>query len=307
MLRLSGIVTATPTPLLETGRIDRKAVAALAESMIAAGTAGLAPIGGTGEATALSVAQRQEMLEATLDAAAGRVPVIAGILSPGIGDTLEAARAYEAAGADMLMVVTPYYARPTQAGIVDYYKAVSDASSLPQMLYEIPYRTGIDLAPETVAALAAETRVTAMKACSPSLPQQMKVVELAGAQIDILTGEENVYPVHVAMGAKGGVLATSCLFPRAWALLHRLAASGRMAEATVLHRRLMPAVAALYAEHNPGPLRAALEILGQPQGAPLPPLRSAGPDTVARLRDVLPAALQIEAECSAALATGEAA
>ncbi|WP_108262143.1 dihydrodipicolinate synthase family protein [Mangrovicoccus ximenensis] len=212
------------------------------------------------------------MLDVTLEAVAGRVPVIAGILSPGLGDTLEAARACEAAGADMLMVVTPYYARPTQAGIVDYYKAVSDAVALPLMLYEIPYRTGIDLAPETVEALGNETRVTAMKACSPSLPQQMKVVELAGGKIDILTGEENVYPMHVAMGAKGGVLATSCLFPRTWALLHRLAASGQMAEATALHRRLMPVVSALYAEHNPVPLRAALEILGQPQGAPLPPL-----------------------------------
>ncbi|WP_138467111.1 4-hydroxy-tetrahydrodipicolinate synthase [Poseidonocella sp. HB161398] len=307
MLRLSGIITATPTPLLADGRIDRAAAARLAERLVAAGAQGIAPIGGTGEATALTPDQRLEMLEATLEAVAGRVPVIAGILTPGIGETLAAARAYEAAGADMLMVVTPYYARPTQAGILDYYKAVSDASVLPQMLYEIPYRTGIDLEAETVAALGRETRVTAMKACSPSLPHQMRTVALAGADIDILSGEENVYPVHVAMGAKGGLLATSCLFPRAWARIHALASSGQMAEATALHRRLMPYVGTLFSEHNPVPLRAAMEILGEPQGDPLPPLRPASEATRARLRAELPEALALEEDCAAAALAGAAA
>ncbi len=299
---LSGIITATPTPVLQDGSIDTKAAANLANRLVAAGADGLAPIGGTGEYTALTVEQRQTMLDVTLQAVAGRIPVVAGILSPGVGETLAAAKAYAAAGADMLVIVTPYYARPTQAGFVDYYKRISDAVDKPIMLYEIPYRTGISLTAETIDALVGQTRITAMKACSHDLAHQVKTVELVGNRIAILTGEENVYPVHIAMGARGGLLASSCLYPKAWARLHALASSGRMTEATALHRRLMPHVAMLYREHNPAPIRAAFEIVGMPHGECLPPLMPASAETRALLKANLPAAMALEAEAAEAQA-----
>ena len=300
--RLEGIVTATPTPLRADGTVDRAAAAAVANHVVEGGATGIAPIGGTGEYIALTPAQRREMLDVTLETVAGRTPVIAGVLSPGLGDALAAVRDCTAAGADMIMVVTPYYYRPTGDGVVDYYKAMSDATDLPLMLYEIPYRTGVQLNADTVARLVDETRVVAMKTCSPDLVYQMKIMELIGDKATVLTGEEAVFPAHVAIGAKGGFLASSLLLPRAWQYLYRLASTGRNAEAVAFHRRLMPYVSLLYREHNPAPLRAALEILGMPQGECLPPLRSASDETRRLLETHLPEALRIEAEARAALA-----
>ena len=296
--RLEGIVTATPTPLSADGAINGRVVAPLVDRILMAPCAGIAPVGGTGEATALTPAQRREMLELTVAAVNGRAPVIPGILSPGIGEALATADDFAAAGADMLMVVTPYYARATPEGIVDYYKALSDRTDLPLMLYEIPYRTGISLDAQTVEMLAKETRITAMKACNGSLPQQMKVIELAGADIDVLTGEENVFPAHRAIGARGGFLASSCLFPHAWARLQALCSEGRMAEALTFHQKLMPYVSMLYREHNPIPLRAALDLLDLPHGTCLPPLRPASQDTRDMLARELPKALALEADCA---------
>lgn len=300
--QLAGIVTATPTPVRADGRIDRAAAEAVVQHVVAGGATAIAPIGGTGEYTALTPAQRREMLEITVAAVAGRIPVIAGVLSPGLGEALAATRDFTAAGADMIMLVTPYYARPTADGVVDYYRAVADATALPIMLYEIPYRTGVQLAAETVARLVDEAGVVAMKTCSHDLAYQMRIMDLIGDKATVLTGEETVFPAHVAIGAKGGFLASSLLFPRAWEYLYRLAAAGRRDQALAFHRRLMPYVTLLYRDHNPAPLRAALEILGMPQGDCLPPLRPASPETRALLEAHLPAALQLEAEAAAALA-----
>ncbi len=218
-----GIITATPTPVAGSGDVDAAAVKKLAEHLVSEGAAGIAPVGGTGEYVSLTPRQRLQMVDATLEAVGGRVQVIPGVLSAGFGETLTTCREFVAAGADALLVVTPYYARPTQEGIVDYFKKLSDAVDADLMLYEIPYRTGISLSPETVDVLARQTRIVAMKACNQDLSVQLRAVELAGAEISILTGEENVFPLHIAMGARGGLLATSCLFPRIWAELYRLA------------------------------------------------------------------------------------
>ena len=291
---LSGIVTATPTPLDGSGRVDSHAVAELARTLIASGAAAIAPIGGTGEYTALTPSQRSAMVAATAEAVDGAIPVIAGLLAPGLGDTIDAGRAALSAGATALMVVTPYYARPTQDGMLDYYKAVSDSLDADLMLYEIPYRTGISLTPDTVARLSEATRITAMKACNQDLSQQMRVMQAAGDRVAILTGEEDVFPLHVAMGARGGVLATSCLFPRLWNRIYALARSGQTGEAMALHATLRPAIDALFAEHNPAPLKAALAQLGRPCGDVLPPLRTASTALRERLLAVLPPLLARE-------------
>ena len=291
---ISGIVTATPTPLDGSGRVDTRAVAELANLLVANGAAGIAPIGGTGEYTALTGSQRSTMVAATAEAVNKAVPVIAGLLAPGLGDTIEAGRVALSAGASALMVVTPYYSRPTQDGMLDYYKAVSDALDADLVLYEIPYRTGISLTPDTVARLAETTRIVAMKACNQDLSQQMRVMQAAGEAIAILTGEEDVFPLHITMGARGGLLATSCLFPRLWNRIFNLARSGQVGAAIAMHAILRPAIDALFAEHNPAPLKAALGQLGRPCGDVLPPLRSASPALRERLRTVLPPLLARE-------------
>jgi len=292
---ISGIVTATPTPLRPDGTVDRASVHDLAHHLVASGAAGLAPIGGTGEYTALTSRQRAEMVEQTAQAVDGAIPVVAGVLSPGLGDTIAAGRDALAAGADALMVVTPYYSRPGQEGILDYYKRLSDTLDADLMLYEIPYRTGIALAPDTVARMAHTTRVVAMKACNQDLSQQMRVMEAAGDEIAIFSGEEDVFPLHVAMGVRGGVLATSCLFPRLWNRIFEDARSGNLKSAKRQHAELRPAVDLLFAEHNPAPLKAALAQLGRPAGDVLPPLRSASASLQAKLTDVIPGMMELEA------------
>lgn len=289
-----GIISATPTPLSASGDVDVAAVRKLAEHLVAEGASGLTPVGGTGEYVSLTPKQRRQMLDATLETVAGRVPVIAGVLSAGFGDCLATSQEFVAAGAKALLVVTPYYARPTQEGIVDYFKKLSDAVDADLVLYEIPYRTGISLRPETVDALARQTRIVAMKACNQDLSVQVGAMQLAGAEISILTGEENVFPLHVAMGARGGLLATSCLFPRIWAELHRLASGGRLDEAMALHAEVMPTVNLLYREHNPGPIKAALTMSGFPSGEVIAPLLPVSAETRQLLAQALPKTFERE-------------
>lgn len=296
-------MSATCTPLDPDGYVVVATVKAHVESQLAAGVTGILPIGGTGEFISLTRRQRQAMLEATVEAVAGRVPVVAGVIHPGLQDTIESARDYLRAGADSVLVVTPYYYRPTQAGIVDYFQRVNDAVDGDLVLYEIPYRTGVSLQAETVQRIVESTRTVAMKACNPDLQQQVRVVQAVGDRIAILTGEEGVFPVHVAMGAVGGMLAGSNLFPRAWARIFDLASRGDARAAADLHQRLQPATDALYCEPNPAPLKAALRMIDCDHGRVIEPLLPASDACIERLRNVLPAALGIERECKAALST----
>jgi 4-hydroxy-tetrahydrodipicolinate synthase len=305
--RYQGIMTATPTPLSATGEILADAVREHVERQVGAGITGIIPIGGTGEFPSLSEAQRVRMVELTVEAARGRVPVIAGVLHPGLDDAVRAASTYLSIGADAAMVVTPYYYRPTQAGIVEYFRRLGDKVDGDLVLYEIPYRTGVSLLPETVAAIVEHTRTVAMKACNPDLSQQMRVVEAVAGRISILTGEEAVFPLHIAMGAVGGMLAGSNIFPHAWREILRLAQGGNLQAAGELHAKLLPATDALYAEPNPAPIKAAMELLGLPAGPVLAPMLAASAGCVERLRHVLPAAMALERACEAQVPSTRAA
>ena len=293
-MRYRGIMTATCTPLDAQGNVRAGAVREHVETQLRSGITGILPIGGTGEFISLTERQRLQMLEATVQAANGRVPVVAGVLHPGLQDTIKSANDYIKAGADSVMIVTPYYYRPTQDGIVEYFRRVGDAVDGDLVLYEIPYRTGVSLLPETVQRIVEHTRTIAMKACNPDLSQQMQVVQAVGQRISIMTGEEAVFPMHIAMGAVGGMLAGSNIFPRTWTRIFELAASGKLAEATELHANLRPATAALYCEPNPAPLKAAMNLLGFDAGTVIAPMLDASPACIERLKQVLPNALELE-------------
>ena len=293
--KFSGILTALPTPLAVDGRVDVAALSEHVKRLAEAGSHGIVPLGGTGEYTSLTMSQRLDVIHCAVEAADGRLPVIAGVLSPGLGDVLENAKTFMEAGADALMVVTPYYFRPTQEGIVDYFKRISDEIDADLVLYEIPYRTGVSLHYETVERLARETRVVAIKACNPDLAQQMRVAELTQSTIAILTGEEDVLPLHVAMGAVGAIISSSNLVPRQWARVLKLARQGELPASIALHATLRPLIDAMFAESNPAPLKAAMNSLGWSFGEVLPPLRPASEALRARLERVLPPFLAREA------------
>lgn len=292
--RYQGIMSATPTPFLPDGGLDEDAVSAHVERQLQAGITGLLVIGGTGEFTSLDEATRRRMVELTVAAAGGRIPVVAGVLHPGLRDAVRAANDYLRAGADSVMVVTPFYNRATQDGIVQYFERLGEQVDGSLVLYEIPYRTGISLTPRSVTRIVERCRVVAMKACNPDLGQQMEVVDAVGRRVAILSGEEMVFPMHVAMGAVGGMLAGSNLFPRAWSRILEFARRGDLTAARQLHAQLMPVTRALYSEPNPGPLKAALRLASQPMGAVLPPLLEASAACEQRLAQTLPEALSIE-------------
>ncbi|GLR84642.1 dihydrodipicolinate synthase family protein [Bradyrhizobium iriomotense] len=291
---LSGIVTATPTPI-KNGCIDAESVRDLARYLIDHGSSAIAPIGGTGEYVSLSDRQKLDMVRATIEAVDGAVPTIAGLIAPGLGEALESGKRLLDAGAHGLLVTTPFYVRPTQEGIIDYFKALSDNLDADLVLYEFPYRTGVSLTAETVNELAQTTRIVAMKACNADTGLQMRVLEAAGEKISILSGDEDVYPLHVAAGARGGLIASSCILPNVWNRIDAFAKTGKLGDALKLHSKIRAFLKLLFSEHNPGPLKAALRLVDRPCGEPLLPLRKASEATEAQLARLLPEMLALEA------------
>jgi 4-hydroxy-tetrahydrodipicolinate synthase len=301
---LSGIVTATPTPIRD-GQVDVASARDLAKHVVAHGAAAIVPIGGTGEYISLSERQKLDMVRATIEAVDGAIPTIAGLIAPGLGEALGAGRQLIDAGADGLLVTTPFYAKPTQAGIIDYFKALSDTLDADLVLYEFPLRTGVTLTAETVQTLAETTRIVAMKACNTDTGLQIRVFEAAGGKISILSGDEDVYPLHIVAGARGGLVASSCLIPEVWNRIDALAKAGDIKGSLALHAKIRSFLKLLYAEHNPGPIKAALGLVGRPCGEPLAPLVKASDAIVAGLGKILPEMLALEASIATQRVAGD--
>ncbi|HKW94228.1 MAG TPA: 4-hydroxy-tetrahydrodipicolinate synthase [Methylomirabilota bacterium] len=280
---LVGLFPALPTPTDTAGNVDVKATARLVDFLCAAGIDGLVPVGGTGEYAALSPADRRAMVEATVAAAAGRVPVVAGVLATGFKDAIQAASDFTAAGAAGLMLVTPYYVTPTQEGIREYFRAFAQEVTVPVLLYEIPYRTGVALKAETIAQMADDGSIVGMKACNPDFNQFTRVIQLVGERISVMSGEEPFFATHVALGARGGILATANLFPKVWQEVFALARAGDLKGALARQQRLLPLLDAAFAETNPGPLKEAMAMIGLPVGHVLRPLERPRPETMVKL------------------------
>jgi 4-hydroxy-tetrahydrodipicolinate synthase len=227
------------------------------------------------------------MAEATVDAAAGRVPVVAGVLSTGFREAVSAGCDALVAGADAIMLLTPFYTIGTQTGIRDYFKAYRDAVDAPIVLYEIPRRTNVALSADTIAAMVEDESVIGMKHCNPDFDQFIRVMQMVGDKMAVLSGEENLFPAHAALGAAGGVLATSNLFPDAWTSIFELFRKGDVAKAMRRHAEIFPLIDIIFSEPNPGPLKAALAMRGIPVGSVLPPLRGPSKETLTGLKDGL--------------------
>lgn len=292
---LKGIFPALPTPVHADDRVDTAAAQALTRQLIANGVAGVVPLGGTGEYGALSRAERVRMAAACVEAAGGRVPVIPGVLDPGLHDALEAAHAFAGVGADALMVVTPYYTSPTQAGLRDYFLRYADASPLPILIYEIPYRTRITMAPELLHELSRHERIIGMKACNTDFYHFLKVMAGVDQSFSVLSGEDTLFPLHVAAGARGGVVVTASLLPRTWRRLLELASSGQTAAAIALHRELIPLLDLSFAETNPGPMKSVMDMIQVAMPNLLAPLVPPARELQAKLRTELAQRLEAEA------------
>ena len=300
-----GVYAATTTPLTPKGDLHTAVIARQVELLLQAGITGIVAIGGTGEASALSNEERFQVVRATVEAARGRVPVLAGITTPGLGDTLGLGKGCLDAGADSLMVITPYGTAPSQEGIRDYYKAVADFVGRPVMLYDIPYLTGVVAHPETVRKIAEDGSIFAIKASNPDQATFGSLVQLVGDSVAVMAGDEHLFAVEVALGAVGGVLASCNVLPRTWIEIFETAKSGDLARAQQQISRLREFLASAYSEPNPGPIKAAQVLAGFNVGPVRTPSRPPNPALVEKIRSQLSDLLAYEETLAARLQNHE--
>lgn len=267
----SGSIPALVTPF-RNGDIDFPAFEALVDWQIASGSSALVPVGTTGEAPTLSIDEHHAVIRACIRAAAGRVPVIAGC---GSNDTRTAldhlARAADA-GADAALVVTPYYNRPSQDGLIRHYEMLADASRLPILLYTVPGRTGVNLAVETVARLAQHPMVVGIKDATGDLGRVSAIRLACGEGFVQISGNDDTALGFNAMGGSGCISVTANVAPDLCAALQAATLAGDFATARALQHRLYPLHAALFADNSPAPTKHALARLGRMADEVRPPL-----------------------------------
>ncbi len=287
-MQFSGALTALVTPFSD-GRVDERALADLVEFQIAAGIDGLVPCGTTGESPTLSHAEHVRVVACVVEAARGRVPVLAGAGSNATREAIDLAQACHEAGADGTLQITPYYNKPTQDGLVAHFTAVADAVDLPMVLYNVPGRTGVDLVPETVVRLAEHPRIVGIKEATGDMARVPALRRLCGPDFAILSGDDATVLPLLACGGDGVISVTSNLLPALFSELCAAARSGDLATARDLHARHLPLSEALFATTNPIAVKAALAMTGRIADEirlPLLPLSAEDP-LRARLRTLL--------------------
>ncbi len=257
-----GAFTALITPFLEDGSLDEATLCALVERQIEGGIDGLVPCGTTGESVTMSDEEQLRVVELTVEQAKGRVPVVAGTGSNSTAKTIKASKAAEAAGADALLVVCPYYNKPTQKGLEAHFRAVCDAVSIPVMLYNIPGRSSIDMSAETIARLSDVPNLLAIKEATGTSVRTAELTALTGDRFAILSGDDGITLPIMSVGGVGVVSVTSNAFPGAVAHVTRLANEGKWDEARRAHMKLFRIHQSMFIEANPGPVKALMSAAG---------------------------------------------
>jgi len=293
--RPSGVFVANVTPFNDDGSLDMAGLAAHLEWLADAGVQGLVPCGTTGEAPTLSREERSVVLRAAVSVARARgLKVIAGCGGNDTRVVLELMREAAELGCDAALVVTPYYNKPTQAGLVAHYLALADRGALPVVLYHVPGRTAVTLAIETVATLFAHPRILGLKEASGQYGYWTRLTaELPLAEKALLAGDDDAVAVILALGGCGVISASANVAPRHFVRLYEAAASGDWERAFAIQKSLLPLVGAMFLETNPAPAKRALAMLGRGTGALRLPLVPVGGVTEAALSAVV-AGLELE-------------
>ena len=258
----TGCGTALVTPFDSEGAVDEAAVRRLARRQIDAGIHFLVPCGTTGETPTLSAKERRRVVELVVEEAAGAVPVLAGAGGYDTRAVVEAALDMEAAGAQGLLSVTPYYNKPTPEGLFRHYQAIAHATPLPIIVYNVPGRTGCNVTPPTLARLASLPTVVAVKEASGDITQISEVCRLLPSDFIVLSGDDAMTLPAMAVGARGLISVAANEAPGEMARLVEAAEKGDFARAREEHQRLLPLMLANFAESNPIPVKAAMAQMG---------------------------------------------
>lgn len=273
MKRFTGAWTALVTPF-RNGAVDYEALGRLIDMQIDEGIDGLVACGCTGEAATLRHDEHLEVVRFTVARAAGRVPVIGGSGKNDTAQTVALSREVSALGVDGLLVITPYYNKPTQEGLVAHFEAVAGASDSPIVIYNVPGRTGVSIAPATVAKLAAHPGIVCIKEAGGAVERVTAIRTLC--DIGILSGDDHLALAEVATGADGVISVVSNVAPAATAEMMRLGLDNRFDAARKINNRLYPLIGALFVESNPIPVKCALAMMGIIENElrlPLTPMR----------------------------------
>jgi 4-hydroxy-tetrahydrodipicolinate synthase len=283
----TGSIVALVTPFTDGGAVDYAALEALVDFHLEQGSDGLVVAGTTGESATLTKQEFRELLEAVVRRAGGNVPVLAGTGSAATAVAVEQTRQAAELGADGALVVTPYYNRPTQAGLEAHFTAVADAANIPVLLYNVPSRTAVDLLPSTVARLAAHPRIIGIKEASREPGRVDELVALCGERLTVLSGDDPSCLSAMRSGARGVVSVAANVVPALMRQLCGLAAAADWDGARALERRLQPLFEALALATNPIPVKWALFEMGRVGTGIRLPLTALDPALRAPLRQCL--------------------
>lgn len=285
--RLRGCGTALVTPFTVDQQIDEAGLARVVNHQIEGGVDFLVACGTTGESVTLSEDEQARVVELTVQATNGRVPVVAGAGGYNTLEVIHRARRFADLGADAILSVTPYYNKPTQEGLFEHYRTIVQATTLPLILYNVPGRTSCNLEPATVARLAELDRIIGIKEASGNISQIAEIASIVGNEFLILAGDDSVVLPVVALGGVGVISVASNLLPREVSDLTRACLAGRYEEARTLYRRLQPVFKVMFIETSPIPIKAAMAMCGMLEESYRLPLVPLSEGNRTKLRQVL--------------------
>ncbi len=257
-----GSMVALVTPMRQDGSVDEPSLAKLIDFHINNGTSAIVAVGTTGEAATLAHREHCEVVRKTVELAAGRIPVIAGSGANSTWEAIELTRCSMEAGADACLLITPYYNKPTQEGLYRHYRAVAEAVAIPQILYNVPGRTAVDMLPATVARLAEISNIVGLKEATADLNRIRELLALCGDKLDLYSGDDASAVELMLLGGRGVISVTANVAPRAMQDLCTAALAGDAERARAINERLMPLHTKLFVESNPIPVKWALHELG---------------------------------------------
>lgn len=256
------LITAMVTPFDEQGEIDFPATRNLINHLIENGSDGLVVAGTTGESPTLTNEEKVNLFEFTVQVAGGRVPVIAGTGSNNTRESIQLTQQAEAAGVDGIMLVVPYYNKPSQEGMYQHFKTIARAASLPIMLYNIPGRSSVNMSPETIIRLADIPNIVAVKEASGNLDAMADIIEHTPADFALYSGDDGLTLPVLSIGGAGVVSVSAHIIGPEMKTMMSHFNSGRIHEASTLHRRMLPIMKELFSAPNPSPVKAALNLEG---------------------------------------------
>jgi len=263
MVMFQGSMVALITPFAASGAVDERAFQDFVDWQITQGTEGVIPVGTTGESPTLTPDEHKRVVELCVEAAAGRVPVIAGTGSNSTHEAIDFSRHAKECGADAALVVTPYYNKPTQEGLYQHYKAIHDAADLPIIIYNIPARCIVDMTVDTMARLAKLPNIVGVKDATNDLARPLATRLAIGEDFSMLSGEDATIAAFLAQGGHGCISVSANVAPALCADLHKAWRAGDLATFSALRDRLMPLHAAMFVETSPGPVKVAASLLGK--------------------------------------------